>query len=93
MVPFKVPAQALETAQEKLKGVLFLSRYEVWIGINGKCFNYLNLVFVKKPTKQEWKAFEIINADENMMQNFETVTQLKAKLLSVMETKARLPVS
>ncbi|EFX76486.1 hypothetical protein DAPPUDRAFT_306143 [Daphnia pulex] len=50
--------------------------------------------FVAKPAnraRDKWKGFEIINADENMMQNIESVTQLQASLLSVMETKARLP--
>nr|CAH0101935.1 unnamed protein product [Daphnia galeata] len=67
MAPFRVPAQALETAQEKLK------------------------FFITRTSKQEWKAFEIIDADENTMTNLGTANQFQAKLLSVMETKTRLP--
>jgi hypothetical protein len=55
----------------------------------------LNLAFVAKPAnrdREKWKGFAIINADENMMQNMESATQLQESLLSVMETKARLPV-
>ena len=64
--------------------------------MNHCCSNHLNLAFIAKPAnrdREKWKGFEIINADKDMMQNFESVTQLQAKLLSVMETKARLPVS
>ncbi|XP_046448670.1 uncharacterized protein LOC124197333 isoform X2 [Daphnia pulex] len=46
--------------------------------------------FVAKPAnrdREKWKGFAIINADENMMQNMESATQLQESLLSVMETK------
>lgn len=52
----------------------------------------MNLVFITRTSKQEWKAFEIIDADENTMTNLGTANQFQAKLLSVMETKTRLPV-
>lgn len=69
---------------------------EIKLKWNHCCSNDLNLVFVAKPAnraRDKWKGFEIINADENMMQNIESATQLQASLLSFMETKVRLPVS
>lgn len=42
-------------------------------------------------TRLEWKAFEIVNADENIMADFLSPNKLETALLTVMEAKVRLP--
>uniref|UniRef100_A0A0N8C276 Uncharacterized protein n=1 Tax=Daphnia magna TaxID=35525 RepID=A0A0N8C276_9CRUS len=48
-------------------------------------------VFRARASKQEWKAFEIVDANKDEMVNFESIHRFEARLHAVMETKVRLP--
>ncbi|XP_057378686.1 uncharacterized protein LOC130700717 [Daphnia carinata] len=48
-------------------------------------------VFRARASKQEWKAFEIVGANKDVMVNFDSMHRFEARLHTVMESKVRLP--
>lgn len=48
--------------------------------------------FRSRASRLEWKAFEFVNANEEIMQGFALPHKFETQLTQVMERKVRLPV-
>ena len=49
--------------------------------------------FRTRPSRAEWKAFNIINANEDLLKKLFSAHKIEDRLLTLLDAKTRLPVS